>query len=514
MKRIILIMLVAIIGFSSCENYLDINKDPNNPTKVNPELVLPNVYQGIAYYYNVNLNTDFSDWMGYWAYADGWSGWYDLKGYNITHTNFADNFNIPYAYYLMDNYFIEKNTNVTTDANYKAISKVARALIYQPLVDAYGRVPYSEACSGNLYPKYDDGLTIYKDLLAQLDSASLLIKNNPDANNPGSQDIMFAGKMDKWLRFINTLKLKLLVRMSGVASEQANIKTQLKSLASADFITENVEVNPGYVISANKMQPFYGMWGFLVSDGETSERGQQVLNAFILQNFNNLNDPRLPANFDKSIKGGKYVGKPLGLEGDGETNPYNKDNGCLIGGAIVKLQTTATKGSLIFSAAEANFLLAEAKMLYPSDFTSTSSAKEYYEKGVQASFNYLGLTAKSATDYLAQDLALCNWDVAATPEAQLLLIRHQKYLSLCNVNGFEAWCEYRRTGVPDAQATKDWSMLSVYKGVSKRQIPTLLYLPQRELSLNTINANEAEKATGMNNTSTGHWTAKVFWDVN
>jgi hypothetical protein len=162
--------------------------------------------------------------------------------------------------------------------------------------------------------------------------------------------------------------------------------------------------------------------------------------------------------------------------------------------------------------AEANFLIAEAIELYPTDFAYGSS-QTYYENGVKASFNFLAVptAATAATTYLTSGNTLTTWSAATDKKT---LIRYQKYISLCGLNGFEAWCEYRRTGVPDPKATETWSMLSVYKGVSRREIPNLLYLPQRELTLNTANANAAEQATGMSNTATGHWTSKVFWDVN
>ena len=94
-----------------------------------------------------------------------------------------------------------------------------KAYHFQILVDCYGDIPYSEALGRSLEatPKYDDAQTIYEDLIVQLTEAITLIKNAPEnVVIPGDDDAMFGGDMDEWIKFANTVKLRILVRQSDM----------------------------------------------------------------------------------------------------------------------------------------------------------------------------------------------------------------------------------------------------------------------------------------------------------
>ncbi len=96
-----------------------------------------------------------------------------------------------------------------------------KAYHFQLLVDCYGDIPYSEALGRSLEatPVYDDAQTIYEDLIVQLTDAIALIKNAagcPDVQNLATDDGMFGGDMEEWIKFANTLKLRILVRQSDM----------------------------------------------------------------------------------------------------------------------------------------------------------------------------------------------------------------------------------------------------------------------------------------------------------
>ena len=82
-KYIIILLAVAVTGFTSCEKWLDVNHNPNDATKATPDLILPGVLKTWAADMDP-LKTTFGAWMGYWAHAGGWSGWYTTKKYEIT----------------------------------------------------------------------------------------------------------------------------------------------------------------------------------------------------------------------------------------------------------------------------------------------------------------------------------------------------------------------------------------------------------------------------------------------
>ena len=95
---------------------------------------------------------------------------------------------------------------------------VIKSLMFQQMTDAYGDFPYSESLKGKtdgvFTPKYDTQEDIYNDLLKQLESANELLSEN-SAEEIGSYDCLYNGDILKWRKFANSLKLRLLMRISG-----------------------------------------------------------------------------------------------------------------------------------------------------------------------------------------------------------------------------------------------------------------------------------------------------------
>ncbi len=115
-------------------------------------------------------------------------------------------------------------------------------------VDFYNSIPYSEAFKGSegvFYPKFDDPKTIY---LTVLDDLKQIYTDLPGIYNGMSDlgkqlfakhDIAFTGNLDRWLQFINALRLKFALRISGVedAAARAHITDVLsKPLPVSDFM--------------------------------------------------------------------------------------------------------------------------------------------------------------------------------------------------------------------------------------------------------------------------------------
>ena len=83
------------------------------------------------------------------------------------------------------------------------------------------------------FPTYDNAADIYKSLIGQVDSAIDLINTaSAGAPIPGSDDVLYGGDMSKWIKFANTLKLKLL--MHTTASPVMDIKGALSGPERAD----------------------------------------------------------------------------------------------------------------------------------------------------------------------------------------------------------------------------------------------------------------------------------------
>src|SRR5690606_28385126 len=112
---------------------------------------------------------------------------------------------------------------------YTGIAKIIKAIMWSKEVSVLNNVPYFEAFTDIRQPKYDDGQAIYEDLIKQLDTAIVLIKNAESDKNPkiSIADIMFHGEKDKWIRFANTVKLRLLMHQANLSSRTSYIEQEI-----------------------------------------------------------------------------------------------------------------------------------------------------------------------------------------------------------------------------------------------------------------------------------------------
>jgi len=238
--------------------------NPNSASAVPPALLLPAALTNVVKVMDNPRNFEFVYlWYGIWSVSSGYSQPVVLNQYKLLNSSYQNSFSYLYTY-GQNLTVIENTATDPKDANYKAIAMIMKAYIMQNLVDCWGNVPYTEAfnaTTGNLAPKYDDQKAIYEDLVLKLDAAIKLIQGLPvDATViPASSDVMFKGNMGLWAKFANTLKLRMLLHQSGMAGRDAYIKTALATTSSVGFLGagESGMVNPGFVVSDTKMNPFY-----------------------------------------------------------------------------------------------------------------------------------------------------------------------------------------------------------------------------------------------------------------
>ncbi len=479
-------MLIITLLLTSCEKFLDVNVDPNNPTSVTPDLTL-----AVAQKFSANLiqNTDgggrrmnhLSNMLMYnWSQSDGFAWYPNEFKYLVTSSFYQDIFNNSYTTALKEYQILDQLEEGSNDY-YRAIGKIMKAYHFQLLVDFYGDVPYSEALlrKNNATPVYDDAATIYASLITELTTAINLIKNATNATEPGIDDIMFGGNMTDWIRFANTIKLRILVRESDVVNVQTDISDIIAE--GTGFITEDVIVNPGYLVEENKQNP---LWNSLGSDaGGTLTLSNKATCAtdYILEYLTNTTDPRIDYIYEEPETG--HMGVPQGLL-DYDTpvvDAFIPESVSNIGPGILK---SATMGANIFTLAESYFNQAEAAILG----LTSGDAKSLYESGIEASFNYLG--APGAAAYYGQPVNLIAWNSSSN---KLEAIITQKWIAVNGITAEQSWFDYTRTGYP--------SNLPISQLATTNDRPVRLFYPSGELSSNGANVPAQPDA----------FTAKIFW---
>lgn len=490
MKKIFIYLNLLIVSllFASCEDFLDVNTDPNNPTVVTPALVLP-----VAQNYTAQLiqnqgriNALGNMMMYNWSQSDGFAWYPDEFKYLVTSSFYQGIFNDSYGSALKQYQLLANGSN----GNYKAIGMIMKAYHFQLLVDMYGDIPYSEALgrSKEATPKYDDAKTIYEDLIVKLTEAITIIKNTDELTpKPTTDDAMFHGDMTKWIQFANTLKMRILVRQSDMAGRDTYIQDAVDAIIAegSGYITTDVGVNPGYLKETNKQNPIWNSLGFDVAGAPTMNNQATCATQWVLDFLTNNNDPRIDKIYSKPASG--HLGVPQGLT-DYDTpvpDKYVPAKVSLIGPGILK---SATQSAIIFTLAESNFNLAEAAV----KGYITDDAQTLYEAGITASFTYLGLTAANATTYYSQVKDLVGWNSTAAGD-KIKAIITQKWTAVNGITAEQSWFDYSRTGFP---AGLPISLLA-----STADRPVRLYYTAGEISSNGANVPAQPNA----------FTAKVFW---
>lgn len=483
-----LLMVLIALNIGCSKSYFDVNNNPNQATNTTPELVLPNALKTTAAYELTGF-TYLSGWMGYWApsgsYATSSS---DVASYKQTTDSYTGSWSFYYDN-LEDYDYVEKQAAAQGKPFYEGVAKIMKTFIFQRLVDMYNNVPYTAALQGTtqITPAYDKGEDIYNAITDQLDSAVTLLENPGVVSNAAVSDIMFQGDATKWIQFSNSLRLRILMRQSQLTDRQSYIQTEIGKITANGygFLTQDAAVNPGYSASAGQQNP---TWGYFVTlTGNPTSGGQADYwraNQYSISFLEKHNDPRLGLIY--SSVGGEYKGNLLGSQ----TNiPGNGSSS--FGPGILK---SVNQDAVIMEAAESYFLQAEANLR--GWLGTPQDAVRNYEAGVQASFDYLG--AGDATAYYSQpgDKQV-NYNACTTFDEKLACIIRQKWIAFNSITPFEAWCDYRRLGLPADIP------LSVSPYLDGPNIPVRILYPTSEYAYNAANVN----AQGDIN---GH-TSKVFW---
>ncbi len=484
-------LMLFVIGLASCDKYLDVNEDPNNPVSVTPDLVLPT-----AQFYTANIiqngrraNCVGNMMMYNWSQSDGFSWYTDEFKYNVTSSFYQRIFNDSYSSALKQYQILDKLEGEKYD-NYRAIAKIMKAYHFQLLVDFYGDVPYSEALmrSDEATPKYDDAQTIYEDLIISLDTAITLINSATSTTMvPGEDDIIFSGNMTNWKKFANTVKLRILVRQSSMSGRDGYLQAEFAKIASegSGYVTSDVAVNPGYVKEEDKQSPFWNYFGWDASGTTTMDNNATCATKYILDYLNNTSDPRINFLYEKPSTG--HLGVVQGLL-DYDTPIPDQFVPELVSNIGPGLLKDPSQDAVIYTLAECYLNQAEAKL--KELITAGDDAKTLYESGIEASFNYLGVDASDFDTYIAQSKDLVGWDDSPN---KLQAIITQKWIAVNGITAEQSWFDYSRTGYP--------ADLPISLQSAKPDRPVRLYYPAGEYSSNGENVPAQPDA----------FTDKIFW---
>jgi hypothetical protein len=517
MKRLKNVSVLAVVGAAllagACDDgFTDINTNPNAPTDVPAQYILPQAMRTtIMHAYGYSGTWAVLEFTG--LFAQHWAKvqYTEEDNYNLRAEQITGIWEVQYAQSLKDWQAIIDKGVATGLVNHEATGRTMKAFTFQFLTDIYGDVPYSEALQGDgevqiTTPAYDAQAAIYADLASQLGTAANLF--NPGAAGWGGADLIYGGDMAAWARFANSLRLRVGMRMVNSAPAQARQAVEAAAAHAAGLITTNAQnAVLTYLDAAPNQQPLFV---------NARTRNDHSPSRTLVNMLGALNDPRLPIYAEPVLNDSLAMGNYVVYEGQvyrGAQNSVDvKDVPPLptlsrIGsywrggpGAVADYPGSATTPSLLMTAAEVHFLLAEAAL---NGWSVPGTAQGHYEAGVRAAMaqydGAMGISIPTARvdAYLAQQGVA--WGTAPSGNNLELIIK-QKWFALYT-NGFEAYAEYRRTGYP--------TEITVGPFAAFNHVPGRIPYPASEQSLNRANWQAAIAAQAALNE--GDYAGRLWW---
>jgi hypothetical protein len=458
MKKLSIFFIVGLMLFAapSCSNFDEINTNPNQPVAVPSGLLIADVVtNAMNQMYSTFVGGDMgSCWSQQWAKVQ----YNDEELYQPRVTVLQTFWEVLYEDVANDSDVMRKLAIEEGNSNMEAVGLILKSWAFATLADVWGVVPFSEALQaseGNFLPAYDDGATVYAGVLAMLDEANSKLSADGGVINP-TTDLIYSGDWSKWQKFANSLKFRVLMRISGKES----VGTALQEIASsrAIFESNDDEAKLPYLANQPSANPIYETIVF----GNRAEFkiGEPMVT---LLGILGGGDPRLPV-FAQKNDAGEYRGKPAGIE-DVPNTEWNYANVSPVG----EFYLEPTLPGHFVSYSELMFLMAEAaeRGLISGD------AEAMYLEAIRANFEYNEIEDAYAS-YITHPTVVYNGDV-------MKKIGEQKWVALY-CQGIESWTEWRRTGYP---------ALSPALEAVLDEIPSRFTYPSIEQSINAANYSTA-----------------------
>jgi hypothetical protein len=452
MKKHYIIGLLAATVLS-CSNFEEINKNPNNPESVPPEMLIPPLISGAA-----SSMTASGSRAGQYVQHLAWVGGTSEEDgrYNLTGASWRENWNSPTR--LIKDVNQLKNIAVSTrQPQYEAVGHVCKVYILSLMTDAYGDIPYTEAGMGNVagleFPRYQHQEEVYALMLADLESANQLLKALP-AGTVINRDILFDGDPTAWRWFANALKIRVLMRQSQKKEVKNEVAAIFNNPAEYPLFTS---VEEQAVLRYNNSTDNYRWYitnppsdGSGIDFNDNGRVSDVMVNMLVRDN-----DPRLPvyaaptknsytANRANPALPLEYRGQRAGLS-VAEQEAYLAQAGLDIDDFSV-LGKRIRRENRAFLMTHAELLLLKTEAILRG--MVNGDAATTYRAAITASFDKW--PALEDAPYISEAMKEAYFlqpGTALDPSKGIQQVAEQLWIDSF-LNGFEGWASWRRLGFP------------------------------------------------------------------
>jgi hypothetical protein len=481
-----------VLVMSACDQGLtELNVNPNAPTNVSAEFMLPTVLQRVVGQIAFPFGMSWDDWAQQSAQIQ-----YPTETVGQVRPGVMSG--LWDTFYSTDLKNIQAIVQKGQDAGYanvEAVAMIWKAFTFSQMTDLWGDIPYSEALQGasNITPKYDAQKAVYAGMLKNLTDAQGMLGATDIGDDFGGGDIIYGNDWTKWKKFANSLRMRLAMRMSEV--DPTTAKSEFVAAYQAGGFTSNDDnAQLAWAGGNNYGNP---LWENCICGN--GGRDDNSVSKTLVDTLLSLNDPRLKFYAEPTTDPAAplYNGRTNGKIS--EDHPFSWYSRI---GNYWRADGEYTP-SIVMDYSEVLFLEAEAAWRgWISGDPGT-----LYNEAIKAAFDMYTATgyatAPTAADrdaYLTEPKVVYQGGAAGFAQIQL-----QKWISLYLV-GMEAWSNWRRVRIP--HLVPGPSIVADYAGITI--IPVRGPYPSSEQSLNQANLQAAVAAQGGGLSL----VTNVWWDVN
>uniref|UniRef100_F4CCN2 SusD/RagB family nutrient-binding outer membrane lipoprotein n=1 Tax=Sphingobacterium sp. (strain 21) TaxID=743722 RepID=F4CCN2_SPHS2 len=461
-KSIPYIILVATCLFSSCEKFLDVNENPNEPSSVQESLLLP------AIEYNLVHNV-----VAGWASIDA-AHFMQLIALNQAPPNVGtyllnpadlnDTWRYTYTDCLENLKLMKEQADEKGNTIYSGIASVLTAYTLAYATDMWGDVPYSQALNATetFTPVYDSQEMIYNTIQSLLDEGIASLQT-AGGTLPGNRDFFYQGNATQWIKAAYTLKARYYMHLTKAPNHTAAAQAQLALSALENGMQSNADdLRLVYDGTAGKENRWYR--NFLPVE-------TIILSSKTVDSLVSRNDPRITQLITRSKQNNTYLGRVIGSSGIGSLESYS------LGGSFY---ASANSPLNLINYREALLLKAEATLI----LSGAEAAAPIYQQAIEADMAHIGVSSSTAIAAYLASRGNINADNA------LSYIMEEK--AIVNFLSPEIFNDWRRTGYP--------AINKVQNAVS--DIPRKMLYPLNELTNNPQPQHNGDALT-----------KRVWWDA-
>ncbi|MFY0255990.1 SusD/RagB family nutrient-binding outer membrane lipoprotein [Chitinophaga sp. 30R24] len=477
MKAIYIFSFLLILCWGCKRDFTSLNTDPTQFTKATPEASILAAVK--------NLNTQMANYniSKYWDLSHLLCQ--QANRYDVTDAGLWQTF---YQGVLGNlNQVLLNYSNDSSFSNRVQIARILHAYTYFILASNFGPAPLKQANNTQYLSSvmFDNEDTLYTYALTTLKDAASKISLTGDKL---TYDPVYNGNLQNWVKFANTLRLKIALQCQRNLPDLA--RQQIQDVMANETATINSEAETAkmnYENIAGNENPYYAK--FIKTNSyypytPTATGQAPKLSEFLLTFFRSYNDPRLQAYYDTVPMANRlllpdtlassmddslrivlvpipYLGQPKAptkligwtalagaadIVGSSNINSYSNANPVIY---------QVNRPFIMLSYAEALFLKAEAAEL---GLGGAMGAAQYYNAGIDANFAYWGISSTVRDAYKATDgikwgtagigfynyLHLVKTDIPLTNINKIWI---QRWLNYFPDGGFDCWCLERRTRV-------------------------------------------------------------------